>query len=97
VVRWEKYKGGGYTQVYEQDGYIAIHKIALSDDLRDPVLVKLFMGHEMGHVLGLGHSKVGWDMMFTPIDAARTSLTQRDKDMLKWLYSRTNYIPIKVF
>jgi predicted Zn-dependent protease len=97
AVRWEEYEGGGYTRVVEYPDYIATHKIALSDDLRDPVLVRLFMGHELGHALGLGHSMVAWDIMYSPVDAAKTKLSQRDRDMLKWLYSQDTYTPIRTY
>lgn len=97
TVRWQECEGGGYTRVTDYGYYIAIHKIALSEDLRDPELIRLFMGHELGHVLGLGHSQVSWDLMFSPIDSSKTSLSARDREMASWLYTQQSYVPIRPY
>ena len=97
TVRWQECDGGGYTCVTDYGYYIAIHKIALSEDLRDPVLISLFMSHELGHVLGLGHSQVSWDLMFSTIDFSKTAMSDRDRDMVRWLYKQQSYVPIQPY
>lgn len=53
--------------------------------------------HEMGHTLGLDHSECPDDLMFrsTRPDALRPQmLTERDVQMLGWLYAQPNARPI---
>ncbi len=42
--------------------------------------------HEVGHALGLGHSKNKTDIMYTPHQYGVVSLSQNDVDTINWLY-----------
>ncbi len=43
--------------------------------------------HEIGHALGLGHSKNPEDIMYTPHQYGAVKLTKRDIASINWLYS----------
>ncbi|MCD7779143.1 MAG: matrixin family metalloprotease [Candidatus Gastranaerophilales bacterium] len=43
--------------------------------------------HEIGHSLGLGHSKNPEDIMYTPHQYGLVKLSQRDINSINWLYS----------
>ncbi|MBX9852486.1 MAG: matrixin family metalloprotease [Cytophagaceae bacterium] len=55
---------------------------------------------EMGHILGIEHSGYPDDIMNGTAhghiheDLDQVEITQRDRQMLRWLYSRENYIAI---
>ncbi len=42
--------------------------------------------HEIGHALGLGHSRNNEDIMYTPHRYGVVSLSQRDINSIRWLY-----------
>ena len=50
--------------------------------------------HELGHVLGLGHSANQRDIMYLTEQNSFFGLSERDKSMLGWLYSQKRYSPI---
>ena len=50
--------------------------------------------HELGHVLGLDHSNDARDVMFTSEQNRPGGLTERDLQMVRWLYSQNTYTPI---
>ena len=50
--------------------------------------------HELGHVLGLDHSNSPDDVMYRSEQYRTTGLSQRDRQMLHWLYSQNNYTPV---
>jgi matrixin len=52
------------------------------------------MTHELGHVLGLDHSGNRADVMYRSEQNGSLSLTQRDRQMLHWLYSQNDYTPV---
>ncbi|HEX9744831.1 MAG TPA: matrixin family metalloprotease [bacterium] len=94
IVRWEPGVDGAYTRVTEFNSHIEIHKIGIDDSIRHPASIKLLLGHELGHVLGLGHSEAVNDLMFPTVNPLKTLMTARDRNMIQWLYTRGNYIPI---
>jgi hypothetical protein len=97
IVRWQDDTPDAYTVAVDRDDHIAIHKIAMSQSLIDPDQVRPLLSHELGHVLGLGHSGIRGDLMFPIIEPGLTKLTLRDYDMINWLYNQTNYIPIRTY
>jgi len=55
---------------------------------------------ELCHMLGVAHSEVRMDIMFASghshsPELSKLSVTERDKQMLGWLYSQTSYVPLK--
>lgn len=50
--------------------------------------------HELGHVLGLDHSHHREDVMYDSEQNRAPALSKRDKQMLGWLYSQSEYSPI---
>lgn len=56
---------------------------------------------ELGHLLGLGHSDYRNDIMNGTAhghwheDLSEVDLTNRDRQMLQWLFSLTNYTPLR--
>ncbi|MFN0213182.1 MAG: hypothetical protein ACKVT2_02925 [Saprospiraceae bacterium] len=55
---------------------------------------------ELCHMLGVAHSEVRLDIMFTgghshSPELSKLGVTERDKQMLAWLYSQTSYVPLK--
>ena len=42
--------------------------------------------HEIGHSIGLGHSKTKGDIMYVPHEYGITNISQNDLTTLKWLY-----------
>jgi len=95
ILRWEVMELGGYTLATEFPDRIQIHKAALNEDLRDPELIRLLTGHELGHVLGLDLSDTPGDLMHVNVNPGTTSVTDRDTKMINWLYGQENYFPIR--
>ena len=67
----------------------------VSIGLSDGILHKQYMDenevfhtivHEIGHSVGLGHSKTKGDIMYVPHEYGVTNISQNDLATLKWLY-----------
>jgi hypothetical protein len=97
IVNWQDDTPGAYTVATDKGDRIVIRKIAINQNLIDPEQVKPLLAHELGHVLGLGHSKIRGDLMYPAIVPGTTELTERDHYMIAWLYANTSYVPIRTY
>lgn len=71
--------------------YSAELSIGLSDGIlhhqyMDEAEVFHTIVHEIGHSVGLGHSKTKGDIMYVPHEYGVTNISQNDLETLKWLY-----------
>ncbi|MEP1305208.1 MAG: matrixin family metalloprotease [Balneola sp.] len=74
--------------------------VMLPPDAENSLQTAEVLIQEMGHILGLDHSEHPSDIMngqAHPLhhdDLSQIKLTTRDRQMLSWLYSQSNYVPI---
>ena len=74
--------------------------VMLPPDTENSLQTAEVLIQEMGHILGLDHSEHPSDIMngqAHPLhhdDLSQIKLTTRDRQMLNWLYSQSNYVPI---
>lgn len=61
---------------------------------RSPEQLARVMTHELGHVLGLDHSRDRNDVMYESEQDGVAALSGRDLAMASWLYSQTRYVPV---
>lgn len=92
--RVERKSLGNCTFSYDKESrlYSAEVQIGISDGIihrkyMDENEVFHTILHEIGHALGLGHSKNPEDIMYTPHQYGVIRLSKRDINSVKWLYS----------
>lgn len=84
--------GHCYFNIHSSKVYSAEIQIGISDGIihrdympEDEVYHTIL--HEIGHALGLGHSNLQEDIMYTPHKYGVVNLSSRDKLTLQWLYN----------
>ena len=80
---------------FNYDKYGRYYSAELSIGLSDGILHHQYMDenevfhtivHEIGHSVGLGHSKSKGDIMYVPHEYGITNISQNDLTTLRWLY-----------
>lgn len=81
---------------FNYDSESRLYSAEVSIGISDGIIHKKYMDenevyhtilHEIGHALGLGHSKNPEDIMYTPHKYGVVNLSKRDIDSINWLYS----------
>lgn len=68
--------------------------ISVRSGNRDRYELARVMTHELGHVLGLDHSDYHGDIMYRSEQPGDLVLSERDVQMLHWLYSQHDFVPV---
>ena len=68
--------------------------ISVRSGNRDRYELARVMTHELGHVLGLDHSSYQGDIMYRSEQPGDLALSERDVQMLYWLYSQHDFVPV---
>jgi Matrixin len=83
------------TRMSTSSNLVVPSGISVKQGDRSPYDLARVMTHELGHVLGLDHSHSKGDIMFrSEAPGGDLVLSDRDLQMLKWLYSQNNYVPV---
>lgn len=78
----------------------AVARAIVLDGARPDGTVAAVLIHELGHVLGLDHSKVPSDIMYeteqdcSGLPAESLELSNRDRQTVTWLYGQPDFVPL---
>ncbi|MFA5503986.1 MAG: matrixin family metalloprotease [Vulcanimicrobiota bacterium] len=82
------------TRLHTSRNVVVPSSISVRTEGRDRYELARVMTHELGHVLGLDHSQHRGDMMYRSEQQGELALSNRDIQMLHWLYSQPDYVPV---
>lgn len=82
------------TRMIRSRGAMVPTDLSVRTNGRSTEQVARVVAHELGHVLGLDHSRYREDVMYEAEQNGPVALTQRDLAMTHWLYSQPRFSPI---
>jgi predicted Zn-dependent protease len=82
------------TRMIRSRNYVVPTDLSVRTNGRSPDQLARVLTHELGHVLGLDHSRDRSDVMYASEQNGPASLSRRDHAMVTWLYSQARYTPV---
>jgi hypothetical protein len=82
------------TRMIRSQNYVMPVELSVRTSGRTPDQLARVMTHELGHVLGLDHSRDRRDVMYEAEQNGSATLSARDLAMVSWLYSQNRYTPV---
>ena len=82
------------TRMIRSSGALVPTDLSVRTNGRSTEQVARVVAHELGHVLGIDHSRYREDVMYEAEQNGPVALTQRDLAMARWLYAQPQFSPI---